>query len=223
MPKKIVLLGATGGCVDVLDTICDINSYAPERRYECVVFLDDKAELHGKRVLGILVLGPFEMVLDYRDDCFFVTGIGSELNYFKRKEIIDSLGIPTDRFESLVHQTASVSQFATLGRGCVIHQNVTITRDVTLGDNVLVLPGSVISHGSTVGSYTIINAGVCIAGDVQIEESCYIWANSAIRQNVVVNAHGLVGMGAVVLKDVPPASIVVGSPAKVLERTRPAT
>ena len=218
MAKKIILLGATGGCVDVLDTLHDINLRSPVRLYDCIGFLDDNPELHGQRILGVPVLGPFQLVSDYKAECVFATGIGSELNYFRRKEIIGELGIDPDQFATLVHPTAAISEFARIGKGSVIHQNVTITRDVVIGDNVLVLPNTVISHGSTIGSYSIINAGVCIAGDVKVHESCYIGANSSIRQNVVVNAHSLVGMGGVVIQDVPGASVVVGSPARVLER-----
>ena len=32
---KVVILGASGGCVDILDTIHDINASLPAPRYEC--------------------------------------------------------------------------------------------------------------------------------------------------------------------------------------------
>jgi len=46
-----------------------------------------------------------------------VNGIGSERNFWKKAAVIAKTGIPLDRFETIVHPTASVSRMATLGEG----------------------------------------------------------------------------------------------------------
>ena len=215
--QKIVILGATGGCVDILDTILDVNSAALSPLYDVVGFLDDREDLRGTRVLGVPVLGPFSTVTGYRD-CHFITGIGSPYNYWRRERIIDGLGIPSERFATIVHPTASLSGSAELGFGTVVHQNVTITTGAKIGTNVLILPQSVISHGDVIGDFSIVNAGVCLGGDVKIGRCCYIGSRSSVRQDVEIGDHSQIGMGSVVLNDVPADTVVVGSPARFLRK-----
>lgn len=215
--KKIILFGATGGCVDILDTIHDINASLSEPRYECVGFLDDKSDMWGAEVLGAKVLGPFESASDYLSECYFVTGIGSPYNYWRRAEIISNLGIPRERFETIIHPTASISSSAEIGLGSVIHQNAAVTTNARVGDYVLILPNAVVSHDDIIGDYSIITAGVSISSGVKVGKSCYIGANSSIRQDITIGDFSQVGMGSVVLNDVAENSIVVGSPARFLK------
>jgi acetyltransferase EpsM len=215
--KKIVLLGATGGCVDILDTILDINRTAPQAVFDIVGFLDDRAEMKGTKVLGAAVLGPFKSVQQFHD-CLFVTGIGSATNYWRREAIISALGIPLERFATVVHPSASISSSATLGYGTVVHQHATVTTGARVGNHVLILPQAVISHGDVVGDFSIINAGVCLASDVVVEKGCYLGARSTVRQDIKIGARAQLGMGSVVIKDVPPETVVVGNPARFLRK-----
>ena len=217
--KKIAILGATGGCVDILDTINYINSALPKPKYECIGFLDDNPSLRDKKVLNIKVLGPFNLAGKLSSDSYFVTGIGSSCNFWKKGAIIYKLDLPLNRFETIVHPTANLSSTARLGLGSVIYQHVTITRNVQIGNHVLVLPSAVVSHDDIIGDYTIINAGVCISGEVKVGKSCYIGTNSAIKENVIIGDYCLIGMGSVVLHDIPDNSVVVGNPATFLRRT----
>jgi serine acetyltransferase len=52
----------------------------------------------------------------------------------------------------------------------------------------------------------------------RIGADVWIGANAVVRQSVSVERGSVVGAGAVVLNDVPPYSIVVGQPARVLKR-----
>ena len=71
-----------------------------------------------------------------------------------------------------------------------------------------------------VGDYSILAPGAVVSGSVQIEQSCYIGAPSAIRQNLKIGRGVLVGMGAVVTRDIPPKTVVVGVPAKPVRRSQ---
>jgi len=215
--KKIVILGTGGNCIDILDTLNDINQIRPE--YQCVGFLDDTQANWGKDLHGIKVLGPLDSAAKY-NDCLFVNGIGSPGNFWKKDAIICKTGVPDNRFATIVHPTASVSKMATLGAGVVVFQNATITSNVRLGKHVIVLPNAVVSHDDVIGDYTCITGGVCISGGVTIGSSCYIGTNSAINGNIAIGDYCLVGMGSVVLKSVPENSVVVGAPARFIRHTR---
>jgi sugar O-acyltransferase (sialic acid O-acetyltransferase NeuD family) len=216
--KRIIILGVGGGCIDILDTINDVNRAAGAGLYDCIGFLDDNKTTWGRSFLGVKCMGPLESATEY-PDCQFVNGIGSQRDFWRKREIIATTGLPPDRFETIVHPTASVSEAATLGSGTVVFPNATITHYVSVGSHVIVEPATLLGHDVFVGDYCCITPGVCLTGGVHIEQSCYLGCNCTVRNNVRVGEYSLVGMGAVVLDDVPRNSVVVGNPARVLRKT----
>lgn len=218
MTKKILIFGTGGNCIDILDTINDINSSRQDHLYECIGFLDDDNQKWDKEFCGVKVLGPLASAGEYKD-CFFVNGIGSTSNFWKKREFIAKTGICLERFETIIHPTAAVSRMVTLGYGTVVFQNVTITSNVKIGHHVIVLPNTVISHNDVIGDYTCIAGGVCISGGVEIGQSCYLGSNSSIMSNIQIGDYCLIGMGSVVLTDVPDNTVLVGNPATFLRKT----
>ncbi len=214
----IIILGTGGNCIDILDTLLDINDAHGSVRFRPIGFLDDRRELRGHLIHGVEVLGGLERATEFDANCRFINGIGSPANFTRREEIRARTGIGLDRFETIVHPSASVSRMAHLGRGVVVFQNVTITSNVRLGDGVVVLPNTVVSHDDVIGDHTLIAGGVCISGGVSVGTHCYIGTNAAIRGGVGIGERVMVGMGSVVLNDVESGSVVVGNPARVLSQ-----
>lgn len=215
---KIIILGTGGSSVDILDTINDFNEHHGRTAYECVGFLDDNQNIWGKKHYGFRVLGPLESALNY-DDCFFINGIGSPFNFWKKKDIISKIRVPLDKFANIIHPTASVSKTSKIGFGSIIFQNVTIMSNVDIGKHVIILPNSVISHDDIIGDYTCIAGGVCISGSVKVGNSCYMGTNSTVIGNITIGDYCLIGMGSVVINDVGRNSVVVGNPAQFLRKT----
>lgn len=217
LPKKIIILGTGGNCIDLLDTIHEINDATGRPTYECIGFLDDNEDRWGTECQRIRVLGPLNDAYKF-SDAYFVNGIGSEFNFWKKDSIIARTGLPLERFESIIHPTASVSRTSILSAGVVVLQNVTIASNVRIGNHVIILPNTVISHDDVIGDYTCIAGGACISGGVGVGKCCYIGTNSAIIGNVTIGNYSLIGMGSVVLHDVEENSVVIGNPATFLRR-----
>lgn len=217
-PKPIIILGTGGNCVDVLDTIADINDSAPSQRYTCIGFLDDDPQKWGCLVHGVEVLGPLSAAPDY-PEADLVNGIGSPHSFLTKPEIIAQTGASLDRFATIVHPTASVSRLSTIGGGTVVFQNVTITSNVQIGHQVIILPNTVVSHDDVIEDYTCIAGGVCISGGVHVGRNCYLGTRSAIIGNVSIGDRSLVGMGSVVLDSVPSDVVYVGNPARFLKHS----
>jgi sugar O-acyltransferase (sialic acid O-acetyltransferase NeuD family) len=218
MVKKVIILGAGGNCIDILDTINEINEIKPT--YECIGFLSDNEAIHGKEYYQTKVLGPLSRAMEF-EDCFFLNGIANEKSFTKKESIISNTGIPLERFENIIHPTASVSKMATIGKGVVIFQNVTITSNVVIGNHIMILPNSIISHDNVIHDYTSITGGVCISGGVTVGKSCYLGTNCSIRGKVEIGAYSLIGMGSIVLQNVKEYSVMVGAPARYLRSSLP--
>lgn len=216
--KRIIILGTGGNCVDILDTLNDVNAAGGQTVYQCVGFLDDNPQMIGTEIAGVKVLGSLDSAARHAD-CSFINGIGSPLNFWKKEAIIARTGLALERFETLIHPTASVSRMAELGRGVVVFQHVTVTARVRIGHHVIILPNSVISHDDVIGDYTCVAGGVSVSGGVRIGPASYLGAGSSIKGNLTIGGRCLVGMGSVVINDVPDNTVVVGNPARPLRKT----
>lgn len=118
---------------------------------------------------------------------------------------------------------------------CVINNGA---GDVILGDRVRVGIGSVIIGPVTMGNGSGMGQHVFISGfnhgfadgdrnssqqelDMRptvIEEEAHIGANSVVVPGVRIGKRCQIGAGSVVTKDIPPFSVAVGNPARVIKR-----
>lgn len=213
--QKIVVFGTGGNCIDVAETILDLAAAKPDLGFEFLGFLDDNSHLWGKDIHGFPVLGPLTDASKI-EGAQFVAAIGSPHNFWRKSSILDRVGLPPERYATIIHPSAYVSRSATLGPGTVILQNVTIASNVRIGSHVMVLPQSVLSHDDVVGDESFITGGVSISGGVKIGKACYIGTGSCIKGNVSIDDHVLIGMGSVVLGDLAGGAIYVGNPARKL-------
>ena len=206
--KKIIILGTAGTSLDILDLILELD-------YQCIGFLDDDKSKWGKSINGLKILGALSEASNYKDS-YFVNGIGSPTSFLQKEKIIKGTGLSLERFITLIHPSASISETASLGSGVVIFQNVVISSNAKIGNHVVVLPNSVISHDDEIEEYTILASGVCLSGMVRIGKLCYLGMGSLIKGGVSIADESLIGMGSVVLDNIEKGSVYVGNPAKFL-------
>lgn len=105
--------------------------------------------------------------------------------------------------------TIGTNTMISLGAKIDIHKG-----KVIIGDNCLITHGTIIlSHD---GSLRLIDPGADRAGKVVIGNNVFVGVNAIILRNVTIGDNSVVAAGAVVTKDVPPASVVAGNPARVI-------
>jgi acetyltransferase-like isoleucine patch superfamily enzyme len=63
-----------------------------------------------------------------------------------------------------------------------------------------------------------ITSGTTLDGSICVGANCFFGAGAMVLGNVVIGYGSVIGAGSLVTKDVPPFSLVVGSPAKILRR-----
>lgn len=212
MRKHLVILGTGGSALDVLDVVDALSVHGAA--WKVVGFLDDGRPA-GTEHLGMEVLGPLATAPQHREYGFINT-IGSDVNYKQRAAIIATTRLERQRFVTLVHPGASVSERAKVGVGVCVNYGVSVGGKAVIGDHVYLCPGAIIGHDATVGDYSIIAPGAVISGFVRIGQDCYIGAGATVRQHISVGDYSLIGMGAVVVKDVQACGTVVGNPAASL-------
>jgi acetyltransferase-like isoleucine patch superfamily enzyme len=55
-------------------------------------------------------------------------------------------------------------------------------------------------------------------GAVHLETECWLGTNAIIMPNVTIGKHAIIGANAVVTQNIPPFSVAVGAPAKVIKK-----
>lgn len=101
-----------------------------------------------------------------------------------------------------------------IGMGNTIIGPVMIGNNVILAQNVVT---SALNHNFEDVLTTINQQGVK-TDQIIIENNVWIGANSTILAGVHIGEHVVVGAGSVVTKDIPPFSVVVGNPAKIIKK-----
>ena len=94
-------------------------------------------------------------------------------------------------------------------------------KSVILEDHVLIGPHVMIgdhSHHYEDVAVPIKVQDTTEPGPVRIERDSWIGANVFILPNVTIGRHSVVGANSVVNRDIPPYSVAVGAPARVIKR-----
>lgn len=128
--------------------------------------------------------------------------------------------------------------FLGFGEGASIYDSSLVLGDVQAGEGTWIGPFTVLDGrgGLTIGRYCSISAGVqlyshntikwALTGGKAAEERkptsvgdcCYVGPMTIVSAGVSIGEHCVIGANSFVRKDVPPFSIAVGSPARVIGR-----
>lgn len=213
MVDPLVVVGAGGFAREVAAVVAALNDLSP--RWELLGFADDDARTHGQVRGGVPVIGPADIVHEL-PDARVVVCMGNPKNYVSRKQVVDRLGLPRERYATIVHPLATHGPTVTIGAGTVILAGVAATADISIGDHVAVMPNTTLTHDDVVGDYCTLAANVAIAGGVILEVGAYLGAGCTVNAYLTVGAWALVGLGSVVLDDIPPGEVWAGVPARRL-------
>jgi sugar O-acyltransferase (sialic acid O-acetyltransferase NeuD family) len=212
MVENLIILGAGGTSREIAEAVGDINRQ--ESRWNLIGFLDDDPGKQGTAVNGLPVLGRIASARTY--EAQFIMGIARLGDPWRRKKIVESVGLGRERYATIVHPTAYVSAHAQVGAGTVILPHVVVMANAVIGDHVLIQYHSTIAHDDLVEDFVMLAPGSLLAGFVRLCTGAYIGAGSTIRNDITVGEAAVVGIGAVVIRDVPPNTTVAGNPARPL-------
>jgi|SRR5215212_681868 acetyltransferase-like isoleucine patch superfamily enzyme len=107
----------------------------------------------------------------------------------------------------MIGSLAHIDYNVKIGNNTRIEGSVYIPPLTVIGNNVFIAPGATFTNDPYPLSPKMIG--------VTVEDGAIIAARAVIKPGVTIGKNAVVGMGAVVTKDVPAETVVIGNPARI--------
>ncbi|MBF0428958.1 MAG: NeuD/PglB/VioB family sugar acetyltransferase [Magnetococcales bacterium] len=164
-------------------------------------------------------LGGDEFLLNCSpEETQLVNGIGSIGKSGLRMEAFMRSRAMGFAFVSLIHPGAMVSAGVRLGEGVQIMARGVVQTGAVLAENVLVNTGAIVEHDCMLNAHVHVATGAVVCGGVRVGYGTHIGCGAVVKQGIEIGSHAVIGAGAVVVRDVRDGVVVVGCPAREIER-----
>ena len=200
MDKEICIIGAGGHAKVVMET-AELAGYSVKGVY------DQNEDI--KEILGFPVFHELSTIKGC-EQVFFALGCNAG-----RQRNVETFGGSTF---NLIHPSAICSKNIQIGVGNVIMAGAIINSSSTIAGHCIINTGACIDHDCTIEDFVHISPRAAIAGNVTVQKGAQVGIGACVKQNVTIGKWAVGGAGAVVVKDVPDHAVVVGNPARILEK-----
>lgn len=205
--RKFCIVGTGGFGRETLLVLIDVLSAVGEQLDNQAVFLVSDEYYQEPEIMGVPVIKLSEF-----DEYAYqvVVAIGEPL---ARKAMVDQL--PNDTcYTTLVHPTAVLSAWVTLGEGSIVCAGVVMTCNIQVGSHAHFNLNSTVGHDCVIGDFFTSAPGVNISGNCTFGDFVYFGTNASVKEGIRLCDEVTVGMGAVVVKHIDSKGVYIGNPCK---------
>jgi UDP-2-acetamido-3-amino-2,3-dideoxy-glucuronate N-acetyltransferase len=123
-----------------------------------------------------------------------------------------------------------IRENARIGVGCILSKDVYVDHGVRIGDRCKIQNSVSVYNGVNIGDDVFVGPNVSFTNDrvprafntdwliteTKVETGASLGANSTIVCGITIGEYAMVAAGSVVTKDVPPYTLVMGNPARLV-------
>lgn len=218
MNKKVVIVGGEGNGGVIAACIEDNRIRFNDLEWEVAGFVND----YEKEVCGYPVLSgtdDIKMLLE-NPDYYFMWGIHMIGRNILTEKVFRKVDIPKERFATIIHKTAFISQSAVLDPGVFVMSNCYVGPQSHIGQCSLMMANSLVGHNTTVGPLCHFSVGSITSSYITIGKCSDVTLGAKIIEKRKIGDFAVAGAGSLVTHDIPDYEIHVGTPAKFLKRVR---
>jgi acetyltransferase EpsM len=200
LKDKLFLYGAGAHAAVIFSVLKDLNKIPNG-------VIDDNADLKNFYNISI------SDIVDVSAEDDLIISIGDN---FTRKKVAEKLA--GYRFYKAFHPTAYIGEFCTIEEGTVIMQNATVQINSKIGSHCIINTGACVDHDCIIGDYCHVSPNATLTGNVHLGEGTWVGAGAVILPGVKIGNWCIVGAGSVVTRDIGNSEVVVGVPARRMNR-----
>jgi acetyltransferase-like isoleucine patch superfamily enzyme len=184
-----------------------------DQRWSEIVLLDDDHALHGKSILGVKIVGSFDLLAQAASDSSAVNLVArSTRGRAASRDRILRHGVP---LVPLIHPQVDVLGVELEG-DVTVYANAVASAGSRIGAGSVVFTGAVVGHGSTIGRGCVLAPGAVTSARVVVGEAAYLGTNCSVLPELNIGAGATVSAGSAVMTEVPPGVTMMGVPAEAL-------
>lgn len=216
--KKVVIIGGEGNGGVIASCIEDNRLRFNDLEWEVVGFVNDFEE----EVCGYPVLCGTDNIQKLLDNSeyYFMWGIHMIGRNILTEKLFQKVNIPKDRFATIIHKTAFVSQSAILEPGVFVMSNCYIGPQSFIGQCTLMMANSLIGHNTVVGPLCHFSVGSITSSYITIGKCSDVTLGAKVIEKRKIGDFAVAGAGSLITHDIPDYEIHVGAPAKFMKRVR---
>jgi acetyltransferase EpsM len=207
MKEKLLIFGAGGHAAKVL-------SCTKTNEIETIGYISTEAA--GTVINGLKVLGNID---------YFLANSGLHTNKINiaigensvRYEIFSKLGKFSANLFTVVSANAYIAGSAEIQPGSSVMPGTVMHDFVKTGKCCIIDTGAIVEHHAAIGDFVNVSPGAILCGGARIETGAIIGAGSVVIEKINIGENSLIGAGSVVITNIPPNSIAVGNPARVIK------
>ncbi|MDR2408658.1 MAG: acetyltransferase [Bacteroidales bacterium] len=202
--KRIIIWGATGQAIMLEEILSDLN-------ISISAFFDNNKDINSP-IDNIPLYHDKIKIKEYKNH-YFTVAIGGNHGTDRiaiSEELMRCGLLPIQ----LIHSTAYISNSGNLQTGVQILPMAKICARVIIGEFSIINTGASIDHECNLGKGVHIAPNAVLCGCVKVGDYSFIGANATILPKIEIGNNVVIGAGAVVTKNVPDNTTVIGNPAK---------
>lgn len=207
---KWSLFGFSAAIADVLDII--------HCRGEKLAELILNVEISADKIKKYLDFLDYSVSMISLDDFKPIANQAYNFGFFipEKALLLKKLASYQLNFQSLIHPTAVISHFASIGQAAMIGPQAVISATAKIGEFVRLNRMTSVAHDVEIGDFAHIGPAATICGFCKIGHSSFIGAGSVIKDRITIGDHVTIGAGSVVVSDIPDHATALGNPARVV-------
>lgn len=207
MKSNYVIIGAGGHGKSVADVISSSGGI--------VKFFEDSKKA-GQSIFGVPIISSIEEIPELHSH-FLAMGIND--NYIREKVMERySVKYPDLKFEPIIHETAYVSPFSSIGIGSIVMAHATVGPQTWVGKGCIINTKASVDHDSQMRAFSSLGPGVVTGGNVKIGHRSAVCIGATIKHGISIGSDCIIGAMSYLNKDLGDQQTAYGIPAKVVKK-----